>query len=217
MPRRGKAESSASVEPRKRPQQERSQEMVGRILDAARLILTENGTGGLTTIAIGERAGLSVGSLYQYFPNKEAIVLELARRWLAAFRAVMAGQRAAPPPRDRAEFERSVASFNGTVAEIYRENRSLLPVLDAMQANEALRRIDDEHNAAIIAEFGGWLAGINPALDPQVGERLGLVILEASHACFTAAAGFEAAQFDAVKADLDTMIVALLRPHLGLG
>jgi AcrR family transcriptional regulator len=62
---------------RKVPAQARSQETVSVILEASARILELGGLRGFNTNAIAERAGVSVGSLYQYFPNKDAIVLAL--------------------------------------------------------------------------------------------------------------------------------------------
>ncbi len=71
------------VEPRKTPTQERSQATFDAIVEAAARILRDRGTDGLTTNHIAEVAGVSVGSLYQYFPNKEAIVAQLVEYELA--------------------------------------------------------------------------------------------------------------------------------------
>ena len=62
---------------RKVPGQARSQETVGIILEASARILESDGLRGFNTNAIAERAGVSVGSLYQYFSNKDEIVLAL--------------------------------------------------------------------------------------------------------------------------------------------
>jgi AcrR family transcriptional regulator len=62
---------------RKVPGQARSQETVSVILEASARILESDGLRGFNTNAIAERAGVSVGSLYQYFSNKDAIVLAL--------------------------------------------------------------------------------------------------------------------------------------------
>lgn len=72
--------SQAPLAPRKVPSQERSRATVEAIVQAATYILTEHGWEGLTTNAIAVRAGVNVGSLYRFFPNKEAIVAELQRR-----------------------------------------------------------------------------------------------------------------------------------------
>ena len=65
---------------RKQPVQARSKASVMAILDATVQILSTRRTIHLTTKAVAARAGLSVGSVYQYFPNKEAIVLALIER-----------------------------------------------------------------------------------------------------------------------------------------
>lgn len=64
--------------PRKLPKQERSQATVEAILTATTHILTEGGYDRLTTNRVAELAGVSIGSLYQYFPNKEALIFALA-------------------------------------------------------------------------------------------------------------------------------------------
>jgi AcrR family transcriptional regulator len=66
-----------TLKARKVPAQARSQETVTVILEASARILESDGLRGFNTNAIAERAGVSVGSLYQYFPNKDAIVLAL--------------------------------------------------------------------------------------------------------------------------------------------
>lgn len=62
---------------RKHPKQERSQATVEAILTATTRILTEQGYAQFTTNRVAELAGVSVGSLYQYFPNKEALIVAL--------------------------------------------------------------------------------------------------------------------------------------------
>lgn len=65
---------------RKLPQQERSRALVGAILDGAERSLAKVGYDRATTNRIAEAAGVSIGSLYQYFQDKEAIVLSVAMR-----------------------------------------------------------------------------------------------------------------------------------------
>src|SRR5690349_23875970 len=69
--------------PRKRPSQARSQATVDAIVDAAARVLVREGYGAFTTNRVAARAGVSVGSLYQYFPNKEALLAELKARHIA--------------------------------------------------------------------------------------------------------------------------------------
>jgi len=71
---------NTQISPRKAPRQSRSQATVTAILDATAHILVERGFAAATTNAVAERAGVSVGSLYQYFPNKAALVAALHAR-----------------------------------------------------------------------------------------------------------------------------------------
>ncbi len=64
--------------PRKAPRQKRSQATVDYILDAARRILHDDGAAALTTRRVAEQSGVAIGSLYQYFQNRDAILARLA-------------------------------------------------------------------------------------------------------------------------------------------
>lgn len=66
--------------PRKRPRQARSKATVDTILEATTRVLVKQGFDSLSTNAVASAAGVSIGSLYQYFPNKEALVSALIDR-----------------------------------------------------------------------------------------------------------------------------------------
>ncbi|NBP52207.1 MAG: TetR/AcrR family transcriptional regulator, partial [Actinobacteria bacterium] len=68
------------LDPRKAPRQDRSRRTVERILAAAAHIFDEDGYAATTTNEIAAMAEVSIGSLYQYFPNKDAILVALGRR-----------------------------------------------------------------------------------------------------------------------------------------
>jgi AcrR family transcriptional regulator len=67
----------AQISSRKRPKQTRSTELVATILEAAAQVLATEGAPRFTTARVAEKAGVSIGSLYQYFPNKAAILFRL--------------------------------------------------------------------------------------------------------------------------------------------
>jgi AcrR family transcriptional regulator len=67
----------ARISSRKRPKQARSTELVQAILEAAAQVLAAEGAPRFTTARVAEKAGVSIGSLYQYFPNKAAILFRL--------------------------------------------------------------------------------------------------------------------------------------------
>jgi AcrR family transcriptional regulator len=66
--------------PRKQPRQARARHTVEAIIEASARILEEQGHGGFTTNAVAELAGVSIGTLYQYFPDKNALLGALIAR-----------------------------------------------------------------------------------------------------------------------------------------
>lgn len=78
------------LRPRKRPLQVRSQRTVDDVLKAAAQVFARRGYAGTTTNHIAERAGVSVGSLYEYFPNKDALLVALAEAHIREGEAVVA-------------------------------------------------------------------------------------------------------------------------------
>ncbi|AOY96599.1 TetR family transcriptional regulator [Cupriavidus sp. USMAA2-4] len=91
---------NTQIASRKQPRQARSTELVTAVLQAAVQVLAEEGAPRFTTARVAERAGVSVGSLYQYFPNKAAILFRLQsdewRRTTELLRAILE-DRARPP------------------------------------------------------------------------------------------------------------------------
>lgn len=121
--------------------------MVEAILEAAARILEERGLEGFNTNAVAERAGASIGSLYQYFPNKDALLVALSRRERAVLRdAVVAALRAAPG-----------TSLAADVALLAREavrHQLARPVLARLLDQEERRLPLDADMAALTAEIG---------------------------------------------------------------
>ncbi len=73
------------IKPRKRPRQQRSKAVVDAIIEAATRIWMADGFSRMTTNQVAELAGVSIGSLYQYFPNKEAICYAVSEQLFEEF------------------------------------------------------------------------------------------------------------------------------------
>jgi AcrR family transcriptional regulator len=93
------------ISARKQPRQARSTRLVADILEAAIRVLVRDGVHRFTTARVAETAGVSVGSLYQYFPNREAILFRLQadewRQTSGQLRRVLSDRRMAPLDRLR--------------------------------------------------------------------------------------------------------------------
>lgn len=96
------------IEPRKQPVQSRSAATVEALYEASIQILLELGYRRLTTTRVAERAGVSVGSLYQYFPNREALIAAVITRHLENVLAVVERQARELSGRTLAEIVRGL-------------------------------------------------------------------------------------------------------------
>ncbi|MFD3240355.1 TetR family transcriptional regulator [Rahnella perminowiae] len=134
------------VSSRKEPKQSRSAGLVATILEAAAQVLAKEGAARFTTGRVAERAGISIGSLYQYFPNKAAILFRLQsdewRRTRDMLRSIL--QDAEKPPAVRLrilvhEFIRSEceeAQMRGALSDAAPFYRDAPEALEARAAGE---------------------------------------------------------------------------------
>jgi AcrR family transcriptional regulator len=148
---------SDSLTPRRRPSQERSRDRVDRILDATATLLADTPVDKITTAAIAETADVPIGSVYQYFPNKLAVLAELARRVMQKVDATTAGLIAEDfgvLPWDQA-IDRAVdATIEG-----YASQPGYVQLLLSIRPTPAFREITDESNDRVAA-----LLALHPSL-----------------------------------------------------
>lgn len=148
-----------SLKPRKMPTQARAGQTVAALLEAAARILESKGLDGLNTNKVAELAGVSVGSLYQYFPGKDALIVALLQRERAAFLAEAQGALAAPTGRQG--LERLVAA--SVHQQLYRP--ALVRLLDFEERRVAIAR----ELAPFITSIGALIAALlrRPDIPPQ--------------------------------------------------
>lgn len=115
------------LSPRKRPRQQRSQDTVDAILEAGARVFAERGFAGGTTNHIAVTAGVSVGSLYEYFPNKGAILVAIAQRQLD--RMIAEVQRAIAEGEPREPLRELLSRFVETMLAVHESDPELHRVL----------------------------------------------------------------------------------------
>ena len=123
------------VKMRKKPRQQRAGATVAAIVEAAAQVLQKEGEEGLTTAKIADRAGVSIGSIYQYFPNKEAILLALIRREREAIGAEVARTIAEVEPRTGEEVVRAVIATLLIAFRPRRKRRQLVALMAALSVD----------------------------------------------------------------------------------
>jgi AcrR family transcriptional regulator len=164
------------LRPRKVPRQGRSRTTVTAILDACACKLVRAGYAGLTTNHIAERAGVSIGTLYEYFPNREAIVAALAirafERQLATMRAALDEARAMPTP-GAIEYMlvigiRQMASERGVFDVLAREASFVFQLPAVVEARAQLDGVTDAFRRAA----GGAVCQPDPETDTWLISRM---------------------------------------------
>jgi AcrR family transcriptional regulator len=147
--------------PRRKPSQERSRDRVERILDATAALLGKTPVDKITTAAIAEGAGVPIGSVYQYFPNKLAVLAELARRVMEQVDAKTASlitNDFGLLPWDQAIDRAIDATMQG-----YAEQPGYLQLLLSIRPTPEFRLITDESNERVAA-----MLALHPALQAVI-------------------------------------------------
>jgi AcrR family transcriptional regulator len=133
----GGAPAPVSLVPRRQPLQARARDRVDRILSATLELLEEQGADSLSTGAIAERAQIPIGSVYHYFPSKEAVLAELAER---KFRAVDANLAALLGRElERRPWREALGRALDGVVGAFRSDPSYVTIWRAIRGSSAFR------------------------------------------------------------------------------
>jgi AcrR family transcriptional regulator len=148
--------------PRKNPRQQRSAQMVDDILKGAIRVLKQQGGRHFTTIRVAEETGISVGSLYQYFPNKESILFQVQyREWQetsALVLAMLADQCYSAPQRLR----RTALAFFESEWEEASLRKALLETGIQVHDSSEFHQI----SATVDARMRDFIAELAPKISP---------------------------------------------------
>ena len=140
------------ITPRKQPRQKRSAATVAVILEAAAHILDQGCPDAFTTNAVADRAGISIGSLYQYFPNKHALMAALVRKDNQIFLDAMSRAAAVEQGGPRRRLRRLLA-----VAVDHRFDRpKLARILDWQHQ----RLLSEDPTLAVVPEVAERISGV---------------------------------------------------------
>lgn len=171
----------SSIQPRRLPVQARSRERVERILDAAAQLLTEEGYNSVKTNTIAKRAGVSIGSVYQFFPNRYAIFHALAARYQTRVAEVLE-ERLDPAALDEVPWDEALASVIDLLASMWRDDWDFHSVWLAIQNTTELQEADllfrEEIMDTILVAF---LKRIIPELDNHQHKTIARVMFETAN------------------------------------
>lgn len=152
----------ATAAPRRAPRQARSKERVERVLAAAAAIVDRGGVDAVTTNAIAEEAELPVGTLYQFFPNREAVLLALLERGLdaldARFRPLL------DPLHDAEPLAVTIDAVVDALAAAYTDVPALAALMQGMRADPRFAAVAERNNERV----AGWLVELVRRQAPEL-------------------------------------------------
>jgi AcrR family transcriptional regulator len=141
-------ESATSPVGRRRiPQQERGHKTIEIILKAAGQEIERAGLTKLTTKRIAEAAGMSVGGLYEYFPNKEAVVHAMASQWLQQVKATIGAVH--PAKTGCVDLIRYLEMVYDTVRPLYQQEPGIGVLINVLASVPELKELEDEIDAQV--------------------------------------------------------------------
>ncbi|PBB81895.1 TetR family transcriptional regulator [Mesorhizobium sp. WSM3879] len=166
--------------PRRAPTQQRSRERVERMLAAAAALIAEQGSNAMRMGEVAERAGVSIGSLYQFFPDKRAIVWALAERYTAESQACISAAL-----KDVSDAEGLKQAFSELV-DIYYGMFLAEPVMrdiwSGTQADKALRELELADSRANARFLVAVLKRLRPGANTVAMETAALLVWQMGEA-----------------------------------
>ncbi|MFT4114276.1 TetR family transcriptional regulator [Silvibacterium sp.] len=195
-----------TVKPRRLPSQDRSKATVNQILLAAETLIARNGTGGLKMREIAEHAGVPIGSLYMYFPNREAIIRTIVDRYSQLIEADLTARAA--KIRTAQELIALIGSIVDDYYKFLRSSPSLINLWTGSLYNQTLSELsiaDSRRTAEILCHAS------RPLLPPRQRQRAlpcFLVCVDTIGSIANLAVSLSPEEGDAVILELQRMLVA---------
>ena len=160
---------------RRQPNQKRSRERVERILESATELIAAEGSDAMRMSEVARKSGISIGSLYQYFPDKSAILRVLAERYNAAGRACIAEGLAGVG--SVAELKTAFASLIEVYYALFLAEPVMRDIWAGAQADRSLQALEVSEsrlNAALLSEA---MARVHPGVEAEALARSAFLIM----------------------------------------
>lgn len=184
--------TKTSISPRRAAQQKRSREKVEKILETTLGLLSDRPADQVNTNLIAETAGVSVGTLYQFFPNKQAIFHELFQRWLAVTLQVLDDVQASLA--EDASREDCVDAFITALTDPKLNSKENWKLRWAMGVSPKLAELEAEHKADVLRRIVGLQQRFGDGPPPEMAHELLFLQNELILACLYSLSMCEASQ-----------------------
>ena len=212
MPKERQEKRKNSLDPRRKPVQERARQRTQQILDITAKLLDEVGFDDLTTILIAKELKISVGSLYHYFPNKHAILYSLGASWLEEM--TLALEDTARLNLEAMTLDVFVSKAVGRMHQVYQKQYSILPLAQALWAIPELRELDLQHDDLVITKMAAMFERLGVKENNSELLRLGRFYLELTHSLLLVVVNQKGQRSKRTLEDLKRLVFELLRTNI---
>lgn len=189
---------------RRQPVQERGLRRMERILDAADAVIARVGYDAATTNAIARRARTAIGSLYQFFPNKESVLRALCERHFQRLHDIHQGLFT--PELSRLPFAEMFDRVVDTLAAYHADNPGFQSLFFGSATTPALAAAADRLREECLTRVESLLAVRMPGLDAELRRQLAAINVDTVRAVLPRAAGADPAQRETMLRELKRMM-----------
>jgi AcrR family transcriptional regulator len=189
---------------RRIPRQQRGQKRVNAILEAGSALIAEEGLEAVTTNAIAERAGTSIGSLYQFFPNKDSIIEAIAQAVAEELHAERLLLPYPPTP------VLAVRQHLDWLSQFLGRHPTLLPLLQMGYHTAHHQLIEGHIHAELARQYVDIVLHYFPQRDREITQRQAAIAVRSIAAIFNYAARQDIDGKTQIVTELKTMLVRYL-------
>lgn len=190
---------------RRSPQQARGQRRVSIILDAASEVFSEIGYEAATTNAIATRANTSIGSLYQFFPNKFSILDALAQRFRTQLDETLKFDFTAT-----ATLQEKLVAFIDVVTHYYIDYPAFRPIFYASQSSKALSHVANDTCEVMVERISNLFREAVPVLTKEEATFYGKIVVFMMRSLIPLSVSDEETERERIIPELKRMMFAYL-------
>jgi AcrR family transcriptional regulator len=202
-------ESSIDLGPRRLPVQKRAKERVEHILDILAILLVEKGFDGISTNLIAERADVDVASIYQYFPNKYAILCALAERTFERNRSYVENYDSQIPA-DK-DWTTAMGRLSPFLLDGMRGDPGNIAIRQAMRSRPEFCEIQKRGNELLAQSLADMMRKRGYPVDGERLLRMGRVMVETGMAILDVVFTDDVSDSDAYLHELRTLHMAYVK------
>lgn len=199
---------------RNQPKQSRSIKTVETLLDTTAELLGEVGFSSFTTNLLSERTGISIRAIYRYFPNKHALVMELALRLTHDWQTEEAEHGVTYLADPKIDWRHTWPDYLDRFVSTVRERKGGTAIMHAMRSDPVLKQLDDEIHEEYMRDVAACFIARDPSISTKDAHALASVLIKSAVAIISSTLDEPQQNGILLLAMLKTMHLKLMETYL---